>query len=79
MTTMERCLTETPLRRLLDIAKEMNNDELITEIEMMLEDEEDLIKKAYQDAVDFVIIGIVMDDEWPTADEYYEELFTTDL
>ncbi len=76
MTTMERCSTETPLRRLLDIAKEMKNNELITEIEMMLDDEVDLVKKAYEDAVDFVLIGLMMDDDWPTADEYCEEIFT---
>jgi hypothetical protein len=73
---MERCSTETPLRRLLDIAKEMKNNELITEIEMMLDDEVDLVKKAYEDAVDFVLIGLMMDDDWPTADEYCEEIFT---
>ncbi len=64
---MERCLTETPLRRLLDIAKQMNNDELITEIEMMLDDEVEMIRKTYQDAVDFVMIGLMLNDDWPTA------------
>jgi hypothetical protein len=76
MTTMERCLTETPLRRLLDIAKQMNNDELITEIEMMLDDEVEMIRKTYQDAVDFVMIGLMLNDDWPTADEYCEDIFT---
>jgi hypothetical protein len=73
---MERCLTETPLRRLLDIAKQMNNDELITEIEMMLDDEVEMIRKTYQDAVDFVMIGLMLNDDWPTADEYCEDIFT---
>jgi len=44
---------------------------------MMLDDEVDLVKKAYEDAVDFVLIGLMMDDDWPTADEYCEEIFTT--
>jgi len=43
---------------------------------MMLDDEVDLVKKAYEDAVDFVLIGLMMDDDWPTADEYCEEIFT---
>jgi hypothetical protein len=76
---MERCLAEymalSPLRKILEYAKEKNNVELITEVEMMLDDEEEIIKNTYRDAIDFVVIGLLHDEQWPTADEYFQEVF----
>lgn len=76
---MERSLVDymalSPLKKILEYAKEKDDHELITEVEMMLDEEEELIKSTYQDAVDFTIIGILRNEEWPTAEEYYEDLF----
>lgn len=66
----------SPLRKILEYAKEKKDVELITEVEMMLDEEEEIIKSTYQDAVDFVLIGLLRKEEWPTADEYYEEVFS---
>lgn len=65
----------SPLRKILEYAKEKNNVELITEVEMMLDDEEEIIKNTYRDAIDFVVIGLLHDEQWPTADEYFQEVF----
>ena len=77
---MEKCLTEymalSPLRKVLEYAKEKNDIDLIVEVEMMLDEEEEVIKSAYRDAVDFVVIGLLQNEQWPTADEYFEENFT---
>lgn len=73
MTTMERC---SPVRKALEAVRAHISPELITELEYLIEEEEDAIITAYEDAVDFVVLGIMMNEDWPTADEYFEEIFT---
>lgn len=68
----------TPLMRIWQMVKQTNNQELITEVEYLLEEEEEIIKTAYEDAVDFVIMGIMSNEDWPTAEEYYAELFNNE-
>lgn len=79
---MERCSVDyqmtTPLMRIWQMVKQTNNQELITEVEYLLEEEEEIIKTAYEDAVDFVIMGIMSNEDWPTAEEYYAELFNNE-
>jgi hypothetical protein len=77
---MEKCLIDfmalSPLRKVLEYAKEKNDIDLIVEVEMMLDEEEEVIKSTYRDAVDFVVIGLLHNEKWPTADEYFEQNFT---
>lgn len=72
MITMERC---SPIRRALDAIREVANPELITELEYLIEDEEEAIKTAYEDGADFALLSVLLDDDYPTADEYFDEFF----
>lgn len=73
MTTMERC---SPVRKALEAVRAHISPELITELEYLIEEEEDAIITAYEDAVDNVVLGVILGKTWPTADEYFEQNFT---
>lgn len=70
---MERC---SVIRRAIETVRGHVSPELIGRLEILIKDEEEAIKTAYQDGVDFVYIGVMMDDKIPTPEEYVEDLFS---
>lgn len=72
MTTMEKY---SPIRKALDAVRDIASPELITELEYLIMEEEDVIKTAYEDGVDFARIAIMLDDECPSPDEYFSDIF----
>lgn len=70
---MEKC---SPIRRALEAVRDIASPELITELEYLIVEEEEVIKAAYEDGVDFARIAIMLDDECPSPDEYYSDIFT---
>lgn len=70
---MEKC---SPIRKALEAIRDVASPDLITELEYLIDEEEEAIKTAYEDGVDFALIGLALDDDWPTADEYFDEIFT---
>lgn len=66
----------TPLQRAISYAQEKNDAKMVTRLKNMLIHESECIKTAYADGVEFALMHIIRDEELPSADEYFDEIFT---
>ena len=71
---MEECFL-SPMRKALELFRGIANEEQITELEYLIEEEEEIIKLVYEDAVDNVVVGMLRNEDWPSPDEYFRDNF----
>lgn len=63
------------MRKALELFRGIATEEQITELEYLIEEEEEIIKLVYEDAVDNVVVGMLRNEDWPSPDEYFRENF----
>jgi hypothetical protein len=63
------------MRKALELFRGIATEEQITELEYLIEEEEEIIKLVYEDAVDNVVVGMLRNEDWPSPDEYFRDNF----